>query len=400
MSVVGSQQQVFLGLLRQLRPAWRSDAALPARIQRLLAADRRFGSRDRRLYRELIYTALRFLPWIEPVLEGDPARVAKIVAWLAADTRDTRAYRAEICGDWPGLPSLAARAEFLEASATDLLPGWFRDHCAAVFTPTELEAQLARAPLWVRLPTPDSAEVTREFSALDWRIQPSTVLGSAWKILGEVDITKTAAYAEGRIEVQDLGSQMVLETIPIAAGEHWLDACAGAGGKTLQLSERVGPTGRVDAHDIRSAALDEMLARAERAGVENIRIAAQPAADAYAGVLVDAPCSGSGTWRRAPHLKWITTPQTVADRAQLQLKLLHHFAPCVQPGGRLLYATCSLSERENAGVVRTFLSAHCGFALEPVARTFGYAADPEGGLTILPARHDTDGFFVAQLRRR
>ena len=399
MSVVSSQQQVFLRLLAKLRPRWRQDLTLPGHIQRMLSGERSFGSRDRRLYRELIYTTLRYLPWIEPGLDTDQARVIKLVAWLAADTRDTRAYRAETCGDWPGLPSLAARAEFLKTSATDLLPGWFREHCPAVFAPRELEVQLNRAPLWLRLQTPDSAAVSREFAALEWRTQPAPALGSAWRVLDDADVTKTEAYANGRIEVQDLGSQMVLESIRILPGERWLDACAGAGGKTLQLSQRVGDEGEVEAHDIRPEALDEMLDRAERAERTNIRITAQPAADAYAGVLVDAPCSGSGTWRRSPHLKWTTTPEIVATKARLQASLLDRFSTCVQAGGQLVYATCSLSREENESVVTTFLSTHTDFALERPAQTFGCDSGP-AGLTIMPARHDTDGFFVAALRRR
>ena len=399
MSVVSSQQQVFLRLLGRLRPRWHEELALPVRIQRMLGGERSFGSRDRRLYRELIYTTLRYLPWIEPGLDRDPARALKVAAWLAAETRDTRAYRAGTCGDWPGLPSLAARAEFLQANATDLLPAWFRDPGPAVVSPREQEAQLARAPLWLRLQTADPAAVSREFSGLDWRTQPAPALGSAWRVLDEADVTRTGAYAEGRIEVQDLGSQMVLETLRITPGERWLDACAGAGGKTLQLSQKVGPAGTVEAHDTRPAALDELLERAERAGLENIRITAQPAAGRYAGVLVDAPCSGSGTWRRSPHLKWTTTPELVAERARLQQTLLDRFASCVQPGGRLVYATCSLSHVENEDVVAAFLAAHRDFTPEPAAQTFGFEAGA-AGLTILPARHDTDGFFVAALRRR
>jgi len=399
MSIVSSQRQVFLHLLQRLRPHWRSDLNLPKRIQSLLAGERAFGSRDRRLYRELIYTTLRYLPWIEPCLDPDPDRAAKITAWLAADTRDTRAYRAGTCADWPGLPSLAARAQFLGSSPGDLLPSWFKDHCPAIFEPRELEVQLARAPLWLRLQTPNPADVSREFGALDWRSQPSPALPSAWRMLAEADVTKTDAYTGGRIEIQDLGSQLVLESIAISPGDRWLDACAGAGGKTLQLSQRVGPAGTVDAHDIRPAALDEMLERAERAGVENIRITSQPADGGYAGVLVDAPCSGSGTWRRSPHLKWVTTPAIIAARAKLQHDLLARFAARVAPGGRLVYATCSLSQRENDDVVREFLARHPGFEPAPFARTFGYT--PQGaGLTILPARHDTDGFYVASLRRR
>jgi len=399
MSVASSQRQVFLRLLRKLSPHWRSDLNLPKRIASLLSGERAFGSRDRRLYRELIYTTLRYLPWIEPCLDPDPDRAAKITAWLAADTRDTRAYRADTCADWPGLPSLATRAKFLDSSPTELLPPWFQDHCPAIYEPRELEVQLARAPLWLRLQTPNPADVTREFNARDWRTQPAPALPTAWRMLDEADVTKSDAYAAGRIEIQDLGSQLVLESITIDPGKRWLDACAGAGGKTLQLSQRLGPAGTVEAHDIRPAALDEMLERAERAGVENIRITTQPADGSYAGVLVDAPCSGSGTWRRAPHLKWTTTPEIVAARAQLQRQLLDRFAACVQPSGLLVYATCALSGRENGDVIRDFLAGHHEFEPAPFAHTFGFTPQ-DAGLTILPARHDTDGFFVAALRRR
>ena len=165
MSVVGSQQQTFLRLLGEIRPFWRSDLALPARIQALWPQNKQFGSRDRRLYRELLYTTLRYLPWIEPLLDAEPERAAKIVAWLAPETRATHAYRAEIAGDWPAAPTLAERAAFLHADPAVLLPEWFRAECAEVFVSPELDAQLARAPLWLRLQTTEVAAVEAEFAA-------------------------------------------------------------------------------------------------------------------------------------------------------------------------------------------------------------------------------------------
>ncbi|MEO6875632.1 MAG: RsmB/NOP family class I SAM-dependent RNA methyltransferase [Opitutaceae bacterium] len=399
MSVASSQQQVFLRLLRQLAPHWRTDFTLAKRIQALLAGERSFGSRDRRLYRELLYTALRYLPWVEPLLESDPARAAKISSWLAADTRDTRTYRAELSADWPNLSSLAERAAFLDAEATDLLPAWFREECPEVFTPVELEAQLARAPLWLRLQTHQPAPVKEEFAAAHWRTTESPELSSAWRVHGEADITKSTAYAKGLVEIQDLGSQFVLTSLRLEEGGRWLDACAGAGGKTLQLAELLGAEGSVEAHDIRPEALDELLQRAERAGLENVRTVDQPARAAYDGVLVDAPCSGSGTWRRSPHLKWTTTPGIVGKRATVQHNLLAQFAASVRPGGQLVYATCSLSQRENAQVVDAFVASHPDFEPEHLKRTFGFKP-VDKAITILPARHDTDGFFVAALRRR
>jgi 16S rRNA (cytosine967-C5)-methyltransferase len=306
--------------------------------------------------------------------------------------------RARTCADWPTLSPLAERAAFLQADATVLLPAWFRDECPELFSPTELAAQLARAPLWLRLQTNRPEMVRTEFKAADWRVTESTELPSAWRVHGEVDVTKSEAYTRGLVEIQDLGSQFVLESLGVEPGERWLDACAGAGGKTLQLARLLGGDGTVEAHDIRPEALDELLARAERAGLENVQTVSEPEPDAYDGVLVDAPCSGSGTWRRSPHLKWTTTPAQIAEKARLQQTLLAKFAASVRPGGRLVYATCSLSPRENAQVITAFLAVHSEFRSERLTRTFGFPPVNQA-ITILPARHDTDGFFVTSLRR-
>jgi 16S rRNA (cytosine967-C5)-methyltransferase len=389
MSVAASQARTFLGLLRPLRGRWRTDQALPATIQTLLARDRRFGSRDRRLYRELIYTTLRYLPWIEPLLDNDSAEAVRRIAWLAADIPATAAFRAEFAR---GDPPAGDRAE--------LLPAWFRVHCPEIFSGVELDAQLRRAPLWLRLQSSVPENIFAEFASLGWTWRESSVLSDAVEMLGEVDVTKTNAWKTGQLEVQDLGSQLLLETVGVTGGGRWLDACAGAGGKSLQLARLLGPDGSVEAHDIRPAALAELQSRAARAGLKNIRVTAPSDHCDYDGVLVDAPCSGSGTWRRSPHLKWTTTPALITERAALQAKLLAHFAERVRSGGRLIYATCSLSADENAHVVAAFLTTHPEFQTEPFARTFGFTPNAAGGLTILPARHDTDGFFVASLRRK
>lgn len=428
MSVTGSQQQTVLRLIQTLRPQLRRDVALPSRIQALLAQNKDFGSRDRRLYRELIYTTVRYLPWIEPLLDADTERAAKTIAWLAAETKDTAAFRAALCGDWPAVKTLAERAAHLGTDVAALLPAWFRTECPAAFVSPEIDAQQARAPLWLRLQTDEPSSVTTEFQERGWAWRESPVLRSAWEMLDEVDVTKTTAFERGAVEVQDLGSQLVLESIGVEAGARWLDACAGAGGKTLQLARLLGPTGTVDAFDVRAEALGELSARAARAmqtaasgggesklaGIRVLNRAPASSVDPrtasrrtptaapeplYDGVLVDAPCSGSGTWRRSPHLKWTTSPKLVADRAALQSVLLGRYADCVRPGGRLVYATCSLAHRENEAVIEAFLAARPEFEAVAFAQTFGFEPKPTG-LTILPSRHNTDGFFVASLRRR
>lgn len=387
MSFAGSQRRVFLQLAAALQPHWRRDRALPARLQALLAAHREFGSRDRRLYRELLYTTLRHLPAIEPLLDRDPAEAVRQVAWLCAATPATAAFRTAFATGAP--PAL---------DPASLLPGWFQSHCPELFAPAAAACQVRRAHLWLRLQTDDPGAVTAEFAALGWNWRESGVLPGAVALDGDVDVTRTRAWREGKCEVQDLGSQLVLASAGVAPGGRWLDACAGAGGKTLQLARLLGPGGRIDAHDTRPAALAELRLRAGRAGLTQVRIVAAPDPAGYEGVLVDAPCSGSGTWRRAPHLKWVTTEAQIDRAAATQQRLLERFAASVRPGGRLLYATCSLSRRENRAVVAAFLAVAPTFRPEPPVAACG--GDFDGlGLTLPPSLHDTDGFYVAGLRR-
>lgn len=401
MSIAGNQQQTFLRLAAALRPHWRRDPGFAARLQQLLARERAFGSRDRRLYRELLYTTVRYAPWLEPLLTRDPARAAAVAAWLAADLPATRDYRAAIAvGLPPCPPDVVGRAAILSAPVAALLPEWVATECPAALAPVELDALHRRAPLWLRLQTADTASVASDFAAHGWAVRPSPVRPEAWEVLSDADVTRCDAYQRGLFEIQDLGSQLILAAAGPASGERWYDACAGAGGKTLQLAALVGPSGTVEAFDIRPEALSELRQRAARAGLRNITIRREPPPPGahYDGVLVDAPCSGSGTWRRAPHLKWITTADHLAHQAARQQALLAQAATWVRPGGRLVYATCSLAARENEAVVNAFLAAHPEFVPAPLAATFGYAAAGPG-LAILPARHDTDGFHVAVLRR-
>jgi 16S rRNA (cytosine967-C5)-methyltransferase len=397
-SIVRNQQQTFLRLWQSVRLHVGTDHNLPARLQAALGR-REFGARDRRLYRELLYTAVRYLPWVEELEAGTKTEMVRALAWLAADTPATHGFRSALVADWPECPAtVAGRARFL-AVGRELVPEWFRHHCPEAFVSPNLDVLATRPPLWIRLQTPDASAVDGEFANRGWPIRPSPALPTACEILAEADLTSTHAYQEGRFEIQDLGSQFILASAAIQPGTRWFDACAGAGGKTLQLAALLGPAGRVDAHDIRPEALAELRERARRGGFRNIQVLDQiPDQATYDGVLVDAPCSGSGTWRRAPHLKWCTTPAEIAGHAARQGLLLARLCRQVRPGGFLLYATCSLSRAENQEVVEAFLAGHEEFTAVPPARTFG--CPQEGaGLAILPAVHNTDGYYVGQLRR-
>jgi len=390
-SRAGSQERTLLGILARVRPHWRRDPGLPSRIDALIGGDRRLGSRDRRLYRELVYTAVRYLPWIEPLLDRDPPAAARCAAWLAADSPEVADFRAEVTRGMPECPPGAGeKARILGADADALSPAWLRGECPAALGPPLREVLLSRAPLWLRLQTSEPAAVFAELDARGWAWRRSARLPGAVGLPPGTDVARTRAYASGRVEIQDIGSQLILETVRVAPGGHWLDACAGSGGKTLQLASLVGPGGRVSARDPRRSALEELRLRAERAGLAG-RIQVSPLGDprgGYDAVLVDAPCTGSGTWRRAPHLRWTTSLGDVGKAAALQQRLLRENAPRVRRGGLLVYATCSLCASENGRVVEAFLGEEKGFEAELA------------GTALLPQAHDGDGFFVASFRRR
>ena len=403
-NIAANQQRLFLEFLAELRPHLRRDSALPRRIKEIFGRNRSIGSRDRKLYRELVYTALRFLPWIEPRLDDAPATAAKITAWLAPELKPTTHYRTAHCGDWPAVPAtLAEKASVLSTLLSSapfdpqsLLPDWFREHCPAAFTSPHLDAINSRAGVWIRIQCLDRNLVLDEFRRQGWPFELTEDFPDAICLPPNADVAGTDAYRRGFIEIQDLGSQLVLGHVPVKSGEHWLDACAGAGGKTLQLARLLGDTGHVDATDIRVEILDELADRAKRARLQNITIVRTPAAT-YDGVLVDAPCSGSGTWRRQPHLKWCVKPETIAAFTATQLQILNEHATRVRPGGLMVYATCSLSHHENRDVAAAFLAGQPQFIAEAPSRNFGTEFDGLGTV-LLPGTRNTDGFYVALLR--
>ena len=386
MSRVDNQRRLFLELVAELRPHWRRDPGQPARLADWLALHRA-GSRDRRLYRELCYTAWRILPWIEDA--ADDLLIRRIASHAVPSKATT-----------PFIEAFADSAETARPPGPpeDLLPAWLADECPAAFAPDQRDVLLSRAPLWIRLQTDRPERVAAEFDQLGLTHTRSAILPDAWRLDTDAPAQNSDAFRRGDFEIQDIGSQALQASLAEPPRGHWLDACAGAGGKTLQLARLLGAHGRVTAHDIRGAALRELEERANRAGLRNVDIERVPTGP-YDGVLVDAPCSGSGTWRRAPHLKWTTSPSTIAAAADRQREVLARYATMLRSGGTLVYATCSLCRSENEAVIADFLRHHLEF--KPVAiRPPGQAESVKTGhWTFLPAQLDSDGYFVAVLQR-
>ena len=385
MSRVDNQRRLFLELVEELRPHWRRDPAQPQRLAEWLLRHRA-GSRDRRLYRELAYTLWRILPWVE---DASPELLVQRVARHATATPATADFIAAFAPTADSAPP---------GPPESLLPAWLAEENPAVLVPAQRDALLSRAPLWIRLQTHQTDRVAEEFDARGIGHEPSVVVDSAWRIAADAPLLDTRAFGRGDFEIQDIGSQSILRSLASPPTGHWLDACAGAGGKTLQLARLLGPAGRVTAHDVRGPALRELEQRAQRAGLTNVVVERQPDG-LFDGVLVDAPCSGSGTWRRSPHLKWTTTRETLRDAAEKQLFVLDTFSRMVRPGGTLVYATCSLCRSENEAVVERFLASHQSFRPQTLTPPAGAGEGNGGAWSILPADLDSDAYFVAAFSR-
>jgi 16S rRNA (cytosine967-C5)-methyltransferase len=229
------------------------------------------------------------------------------------------------------------------------------------------------------------------------------------------NVEAEGAFQRGWFEVQDEGSQVAALLTGARPGIQVLDLCAGAGGKTLALAAAMGGKGRVIATDSDRARLAPIFERVKRAAAHNVEIRAAGAAlDDLAArmdvVLVDAPCTGTGTWRRRPDAKWRVTERALANRVGEQVAILDQAARFVKPGGRLVYVTCSVLPDENEDRVSAFLGAHAEFGIVPPVEVVA-AADVGAGLAaaallrptgvmLTPRRTNTDGFFVAVLRRQ
>ncbi|WEY38117.1 RsmB/NOP family class I SAM-dependent RNA methyltransferase [Paraburkholderia sp. SUR17] len=235
---------------------------------------------------------------------------------------------------------------------------------------------------------------------------------SGVRVTGKPALTKLDAFQKGWIEVQDEGSQLLCSLVAPRRGEMIVDFCAGAGGKTLALGAAMRSSGRLYAFDVSERRLAKLKPRLARSGLSNVNpVLIDSEHDAkikrLAGkidrVLVDAPCSGLGTLRRNPDLKWRQTPESVAELTPKQASILASAARLVKKGGRLVYATCSLLEAENEAIVTQFLADHPDFALvsaKDVLAEQRIDLDTGDYLSLWPHRHGTDGFFAAVLERR
>lgn len=397
-----------------------TQSALPADrfIREFFRARRYAGSKDRAAVAERVFNVLRHRASLAWRMGGDDPR-RLVIASVLADGEDVAAL-------FTGAGYAPAALDEGEARALAAPPGEMPDHVRAEVPeflvpelerafganwPVEMEAMLARASIDIRTNTLKTSReaLQARLGEEGFTLEPTPYAPQGLRMPfgpGAAALGRSTAFTEGLFEFQDEAAQIASALANAAPGARVLDLAAGAGGKALAMAADMRNDGTIIASDISDARLLQIGPRATRAGVTIIEARAPNAlggGGTFDCVLVDAPCSGSGTWRRQPEAKWRLTPQLLSARRTAQDQLLEKAATHVRPGGRIVYATCSVLRCENDDRITAFLSAHPDFTLAPIAANWpAPAALPGDAQTFRasPHRAQMDGFFTALLVRR
>jgi 16S rRNA (cytosine967-C5)-methyltransferase len=437
----GHARSLALEIAAEARAEWGFASEIIARSFR---AHRELASGDRRAISETVYGLIRMDRRLDAILEELIGREAakalqpvtrdalKLLIYEVREGLPVEAARAEAARlAAPGAPPIdleraaaddagLGRREGLEREAVRLsYPSWmletFQNDLGPEGGSALADAMNARAPMALRANTARASRdaLTKRLAEEHVVAKPTPLSNAGLLLETRVNAFGLAAFREGLFEVMDEGSQLVAELVAPPPGGRVVDACAGAGGKTLAIGAAMAGKGRLLALDTDGKKLEELRRRARRAGLTNVT--ARPVIDegtrlpdearpgGWDRVLVDAPCSGMGTLRRNPEARWRLTQQAVKTFPARQLGLLVAYAPLVAVGGRLIYATCSVVDDENEGVVKRFVAERDDFVRVPIKEIWGKERAEALGdgmtLRLFPHTHDTDGFFAAVLRR-
>ena len=396
------------------------------------------GSKDRAWVSGLVLDALRKRNSIAHAMADDSPRALVLGALSFAWGWDMR--RIDDAMDEEHAPSALTRHErehlvmapdvTAEPHINGDFPEWLTPHITRVFgeeSVVETQAMTMRAAVDLRVNTL-KADAERAAKPLRTaKAEPSPLLYNGFHIPAldpskrEASLQSIPAYSKGWVEVQDAGSQIAAAAANVQPGEQILDYCAGGGGKTLALAAALKGKGQVHAYDIDGRRLSALIPRLKRSGAHNVQLCHPDTPDMLTAlrgsmdlVFVDAPCTGTGTWRRRPDSKWRIKQSALAKRIEEQTEILAAASGFVKPGGQLLYATCSFLMEEDEDRVAEFLAYHDGFTQESAADAAiasGLLTEqgaaivrkgqgPEGSVRLTPRRAGTDGFFFAVMRRK
>jgi 16S rRNA (cytosine967-C5)-methyltransferase len=382
--------------------------------------EKRVGSQDRPLVAEGFYAWLRHRLSVEAIaFEGGKPKDEFAALALAALVRQFRRRVTAPAGEIDRYTKYLKADETLGPHARRELPAWLWDRLGAQYGNEErialAEELLKPASFDLRVNTlkakrDDVLQRLRKEGFSDARATLLSDVGIRLQQLelGRVDISRHELFEDGTIEVQDEGSQLLAKLVGAKRGEFVIDFCAGAGGKTLALAAMMASTGRLYAMDNNERRLDNLNPRLARSGASNVQTVRienehDKKLDKFIGkadrVLVDAPCSGLGTLKRNPDLKWRQSPASVKELIEIQKSILAAASKLVRTGGRLVYATCSLLTEENEKVAEHFLATNEGWKVVPASLRGEEASESSPYASLLPHRDGCDGFFAAVFER-
>jgi 16S rRNA (cytosine967-C5)-methyltransferase len=411
-AIIGHAEEVLREILRFTGPA-------DGTLSRYFREHPRLGGRERGVIAESIYGLLRNKSVYTSFSEsgfGSPMRRLTLLGLADAVGVDSLGGLSEEETEWLTRVMEIDRSH-LPLSLKSNLPTWLWDKFVTKFGEAEslklAEALNTPASLDLRVNTlkGNRDDVIASLAQAPILAEPTRFSTTGLRIIKKPSIQNLPLFKDGTIEVQDEGSQLLAQLVGAKRGEMVADFCAGAGGKTLALGALMRNTGRLYAFDISEKRLAKLKPRLARSGLSNVHpvvIAHERDAKVkrLAGkldrVLVDAPCSGLGTLRRNPGVKWRQTPNDIVELNAKQSAILDSAARLVKGGGRLVYATCSVLDEENEGIVTQFLQAHPEFTLVPASSVLAdLKIDLDTGdyLKLLPHVHQTDGFFAAVMER-
>ncbi|PUA16682.1 RsmB/NOP family class I SAM-dependent RNA methyltransferase [Glaciimonas sp. PCH181] len=412
-AIIGLTEEVLREVLRFTGPA-------DVTLSRYFRDHPKLGSRERGVIAEAVYGLLRNkLVYTSFAESGNGPTMRRMTLLGLADAvgADSLGGLSEEEAEW-----LARVAEIdrrlLPASMRANLPAWLFEKLVArdgeENTLLLAEALNTPAPLDLRVNSLKAAreEVIATLAEAPILCEPTPYAPLGLRVIKKPSVQNLPLFKSGAIEVQDEGSQLLAQIVGAKRGEMVVDFCAGAGGKTLALGATMRNTGRLYAFDVSEKRLAKLKPRMARSGLSNIHpvlIAHENDAKVkrLAGkidrVLVDAPCSGLGTLRRNPDVKWRQTPEAIVEMNAKQTAILSSAARLVKSGGRLVYGTCSLLDEENEAIATQFLASHEDFALVPMKEVLAeqkIALEMEDYLKLLPHLHHTDGFFAVVFVRK
>jgi len=406
-------------------------------LAKILRSRKELGARDRRMVSNLAFAVFRWRGWTRMWENSDRERMflASLILEGKADSTVAEEWARTVKprGNWRQQGenrSLAEKSHLIGETLgpanhvrrpQDLFPDWFFDELPRVhddvrkenvFLEELLRTLQTRPPIWIRFQEENAQGLLRELQNEGLAVRPCTSLNTAASIHSKINMNTVACYRRGQFEIQDLASQAVALVCAPRAPQAWWDVCAGGGGKSLHLAALMQGRGEVWASDVRDPSLAEVRRRAKKCGLKNIvtqflkqgpqglkcKSDGTSGKKQFDGVLVDAPCSGTGTWRRNPDARWRVHPDDIGRWSKRQGGLLNDCSGRLRPGGMLIYSVCSITRTETVQVVDAFLKSHPEFTLAPTRHPLTNELT-RGMFWIWPQTANSDAMFIARFQK-